>query len=120
MPIKRVLKLSKYQLFTAILFPLMLGVENAAQAEKLNAGVVMDKMTSEQRVSYVSGVIEGLAYARFVRDKPSEKGMKCIYDWFYKDNAELWKTKLFPMFDRHRDKPVGVILYVLAKKECGE
>ena len=120
MLVNKLLKLRIFKLFPAILFTTMLGAGNAAQAQALNAGAVMDNMSSDQRVGYVSGVIEGLAYARFVRDKPSEEGMKCIYDWYYKDNAERWKTTLFPMFERHRDKPVGVILHVLTKKKCGE
>ncbi|MCP4181853.1 MAG: hypothetical protein GY761_00820 [Hyphomicrobiales bacterium] len=91
----------------------------SAQAQSLNAGAVMNEMNSDQRVGYVSGVIEGLAYSRFVRDKPNETGMQCIYDWYYKDNAKRWKNSLFPVFEKYKDKPVGVILYVLTKKACG-
>ena len=114
------LKLSKCKFLPAIIFTSMLCGGNVTQAKDMNAGVVMDEMNSDQRAGYVMGVIDGLAYARFVRDKPSEEGMKCIYDWYYKDNAERWKSTLFPMFERHRDKPVSTILYVLTKKECGE
>lgn len=100
-----------------ILLPLN---SNAAHATDLTAGVVMDKMTDDQAASYVSGVIEGLAYARYVKDNPSETGMQCIYDWYYKqDNAQLWLDTLFPTFKKHSDKPVGVILYVLTKRKCG-
>ena len=87
-------------------------------AQSLNAGAVMNDMNSDQRVGYVSGVIEGLAYSRFIRDNPNETGMKCIYDWYYKDNAELWESTLFPIFEKYKDRPVGVILYVLTEKAC--
>lgn len=106
------------QLSAIMIATLLFGV-SAAEATEINADVVMNKMNSDQRVSYVSGVIEGLAYARFVRDKPDETGMKCIYDWYYADNEKRWKKTLFPMFDRHIDKPIGVILHVLTKKACG-
>lgn len=120
MLVNNALILSISKSFPAILFSTMLGAGNAALAQDVNAGAVMDKMNSDQRIGYVSGVVEGLAYARFVKDKPSEEGMKCIYDWYYKDNDKRWKETLLPMFDRHRDKPVGVILHVLTKKECGD
>lgn len=113
------LKLRNSKQLSAIMFTALLGGASAADATEINADVVMNKMNSDQRVSYVSGVIEGLAYARFVRDKPDETGMKCIYDWYYADNDKRWKETLFPVFDRHKDKPVGVILHVLTKKACG-
>lgn len=101
---------------------LVVVVENlssSANASDLNADAVINKMNAEQRFSYVAGVIEGLSYARYVKDAPNEAGMKCIRDWFYKDNSKLWLETLFPVFKKHNDKSVGVIVYVLTKKECG-
>ena len=46
----------------------------------------------------------------FVKDRPSETGMQCIYDWYYKDNAKRWTESLFPALEKHSNKPVGVIL----------
>ena len=89
-----------------------------AQANNLNAGFVLNEMNKDQRVSYIAGVIEGLAYSRFLRDKPNEKGMNCVYDWYYKGKAEQMKN-IRAWFGRHPDKPVGVLLYVLIKKDCG-
>ena len=80
----------------------------------------MEEMTDDQRIGYVSGVIEGLAYARYVKDNPDEVGMKCIYDWYYKNNKERWINTILPTFVKHKDKPIGVILYVLTKRDCGE
>lgn len=54
-----------------------------AEATDLTAGVVMEKMTSEQRPSYIAGVVERLAYARYAKDGKADQGMKCIYQWFY-------------------------------------
>lgn len=109
-----------YQHVFAAIFGSILLTTNPAEAEELNAGAVLTKMTDDQRASYVSGVIEGLAYSRYVRDKPSEEGMKCIYDWFYSDNKARWVNTLFPAFNRYKDKPVGVILHVLTRRACGE
>lgn len=92
---------------------------SAASATNLNAGYVLDKMNNDQMVSYVSGVVEGLAYARFLKDRPSEDGMNCVYSWYDKLDKQGW-TKMEAWFRRHEDKPVGVLLHVLIKKECGE
>ena len=47
--------------------PVLLGCM-AAQAEELNANAVMTLMTAEQRSSYLQGIIEGMAYARYRQD----------------------------------------------------
>jgi hypothetical protein len=40
--------------------------QQAANATDFTARVVMEKMTAEQRYSHLAGVVEGLAYARYV------------------------------------------------------
>ncbi len=119
MQVKKWLKLRIVQKLSIAILVGIVACSGSVQAQNLNAGAVMGNMNSDQRIGYVSGVIEGMAYSRFVRDKPSETGMKCIYDWYYKDNAKRWKKTLFPIFEKHKDKPVSVILYVLTKKSCG-
>jgi len=92
-----------------------------AQAQtKFTAGVVLEKMPQEERHAYVAGVIEGLAYSRYVKDNPDETGSSCIYDWYYKNTTDRWVKTILPTFVKHKDKPVGVIIYVLTKRECGE
>lgn len=90
-----------------------------ASAEEMNAGVVLEKMTVSERVSHIAGVIEGLAYARWLKDKPDAAGSQCIYDWYY-DGGEVVARKIHTWFEHHADKPVGALLYVLIKQECGE
>jgi len=97
-----------------------MGGVNLSRASEFNADVVMNEFSKEQRVNYMIGLVDGLAYARWQRDKPSNVGMKCIYDWYYKDNSALWKNTLAPVFKRYKDKPATAIIYVLTKKECGE
>ncbi len=95
---------------------MIFGSINNAQAQ--TAGDVLNKMNADQQASYIAGVIEGLAYSRFLRDKPEEAGMKCIYGWYHNGKDEKWK-QMQQWFGRHTDKPVGVLLHVLIKKECG-
>lgn len=58
-----------------------------------------------------------LAYSRYLRDKPDQSGMKCISAWYAKADSV---DKIWQWFARHPDKPAGVLLHVLIKKECGE
>jgi hypothetical protein len=107
---------AKNQVFACSIVLVVLGSTNVAHAQ--TAGDVLDKMPAEQQASYVAGVIEGLAYARFLRDKPDETGMQCIYDWYYGSGAEKW-GEIEQWFRRHADKPVGPLVHVLTERECG-
>jgi len=78
------LKLSKYQQIYIIILSVFMGGVNLSRASEFNADVVMNEFSKEQRVNYMIGLVDGLAYARWQRDKPSNVGMKCIYDWYYK------------------------------------
>jgi len=98
---------------------MMVAGVNISNASELDAGAVLNKMKEDERFGYVSGVIEGLAYSRWQRDKPDQTGMKCIYDWYYKNNSKRWENTIIPVFEKYQDKPVGAILYVLTKKKCG-
>ena len=91
-----------------------------AHAQNLDADFVLNKMNADQQVSYIAGVVEGMAYSRYLRDKPSEDGMNCLYQWYANNTGSREKSKkVDALFAQHPDKPVGVLLYVLMKKECG-
>ena len=79
----------------------------------------MQEMTNEQRASYISGIIEGLAYARFQADGKQEEGMSCIYDWYYRSGDGAMRL-ILQTFDRYGDYPPGAVLWVLTKRQCGE
>ena len=95
----------------------MFGPANAAEAKSLNAGFLLNEMNEDQQVSYISGVIEGLAYSRFLAERPSEAGMQCAYNWYYGEENR-W-PKIRALLKRHEDKPVGVLVHVLINKHCG-
>lgn len=94
-------------------------IANDVQASDLNADAVMNKMSTEERNAYLSGVVEGLAYSRYLQDRPDEAGMNCIYDWYYSDGGET-RRKIHAWFGKHPNRMSGVLLYVLIKQECGE
>jgi len=103
----------------ALAFGLSIVAANDARAQGLDADAVLNKMTSEQQTAYVAGVVEGLAYSRFLRDKPEEEGMQCINSWFYGSGKNKWQA-IENWFSRHPGQPASVLLYVLIKRECGE
>jgi len=57
---------------------------NVHRTQKVGASVlikvswyneIFKNMEAGERVSYVGGIVSGLAYARWLRDKPDEKGL---------------------------------------------
>jgi hypothetical protein len=97
-----------------------IGNAKTSYSKTINAGFVMNKMNVDQQVSYIAGVIEGLAFSRYLRDKPNQKSMKCVYGWYAENTGgpQKWK-KMEAWLAKHPDKPVGVLLYVLIKRKCG-
>jgi hypothetical protein len=87
----------------------------AAQAEELNANAVMNLMTPEQRSSYLQGIIEGMAYARYRQDG-HEAGMQCMYKFYY--DGDAGPKKVIDAFFKYRDHTPGALMAALLEKEC--
>lgn len=51
-------------------------------AEALTAGEIAQNMSTDERLAYVAGVVEGLAYARWLADGKDATGQQCIWDWY--------------------------------------
>ena len=94
-------------------------VASATDAAALTADDLLNKMSVDERVAYIAGVVGGLAYSRFLRDRPDQTGMSCVYDWYY-TGREARHRQINQWFERHLDKPAEPLLYVLIEKECGE
>lgn len=103
----------------------MLCAATPAHPQAMTAEVIMTKMTEKERYTYVAGVVEGLAYARYRSDNrdvsgenKNATGMACVYDWFYKKEAS-WThiTQAFTKFGSHYP---GAVVAALIRKECGE
>lgn len=116
---QNLLKLSKYSQIIAIITA-MIGVNISNQVVAQTAGDVVNKMEPTHQTGYLAGIVEGLAFARWVKDKPDKTGMKCIYDWYYESDTKTRFNRVRAWLERHPDKPPGALMYVLIKKECGE
>lgn len=99
-----------------VALPMLLGV-NAAHAEQLNAGAIETHLDAANRYAFMSGVVEGLAYARYVKDGKQPDGMACIYRWFYADGTA---PKVEEAFKKFPDYMPGPIILAMTQQACGE
>ena len=88
------------------------------QASALTGEEVLTTLSQDQRFGYVTGIIDALAYAQFLEEKPSEKGMKCRLDWFYKDGVESWKI-MKKWFENNPSQHAFVVINTILNRECG-
>tara|TARA_R110002072_G_scaffold232223_1_gene389549 strand:- start:11239 stop:11550 length:312 start_codon:yes stop_codon:yes gene_type:complete len=90
------------------------------EAAALTADEVLNRMNADQRFGYVSGVVDGLAASRWMRDRPNAAGMHCIYDWYLGRPAAEVLAAIETWLGRHQDQQAGILLSVLINRECGE
>ncbi len=90
----------------------------AAPANALTAAEVRKNMSDKERGAYVAGLVEGLAQARWIKDKPDKTGMKCIYDWHFQPTTRK-VNRLETLMDKYPNTQMSGIIFVLAKKACG-
>ncbi|PHR55182.1 MAG: hypothetical protein COA47_14390 [Robiginitomaculum sp.] len=117
---RKSLTLRKYSQFSAIILVAVAFISSGKEAAALTADEVLNRMTPEQSATYVNGIIEGLATARWLQDRPNAEGMNCIYDWYYQQpNSAVW-NRIIEWFERHPEQQAGALMAVLIKPECGE
>ena len=107
---------------SSLLLPI---VTSEAEATEFDAGVVMQKMTGDERAWYIQGVVEGLAYSRYERDNQHVEGeakvvtgMNCIYDWFYEKPHTI--DLIYAAFGRFPNYTPAAIINNLVKQTCSE
>lgn len=87
----------------------------AQEGRQIDAEYIMSKLSPDEQTVYFSGVIEGLAYARYMEDGGSTDGMMCIYDWFAQDrNLRMLRMG----FEEWPESAPGVIVGVLVERAC--
>lgn len=94
------------------------GLSAASPATAQNAGDVLNQMEPREQASYIAGVIEGLAFSRFLNERPETAGMQCIYDWYYESETDRWGM-IEQWLARHPERPAGAMLHVLIGRDCG-
>jgi len=90
------------------------------EANALTGKEILTKLDTDGQYHYISGAIGGIAYSRFIRDKPSQDSMKCMLDWWHQPNdTTAWDT-VKQWLEHHKEKTAEVVLYALLSKECGK
>lgn len=108
---------------SGIVLSAVVGVQ-PSYAQEMTAGVILDKMSSDERFAYINGMVEGMAYARFRKDSLAaggrdEKGMACILDWYWKGEGNT-PFKIEAAFRQHKEHMPSTIIGTMVKNECGE
>lgn len=79
-------------------------------------------MSAQDRVLFISGIVEGLAYARYKSDGKQTAGLKCIDAWFFdnkngKDGVDTIEL-IDEAFGRFPKYPPEAIIDMMAKEAC--
>jgi hypothetical protein len=104
------------------------GSLNAAHAndnkgQMVTGKLMLDELSEPEYVMFVTGMVEGMAYARFRKDtleagEKRQDGMNCIRHWFHSKPESI--LEISDAFERHPEHTPWVVLGVMLKKECGE
>jgi hypothetical protein len=78
-------------------------------AHTMTGADFFDRLTDQQRASYVDGAVEMLAYTL------PDSSAQCVYDWYYRGRGP---EQLMGALKQHRELPVTGILQVLVKRLC--
>lgn len=101
---------------TACLLALWLGPA-PAQSEPLNAGFVALEMDASDRYSFVSGIVQGLAFVERVADQATADGANCIYGWFYEEDGTM--DTIMAAFAKFQDRDPAAVISALIQRRCG-
>ncbi|WP_436397737.1 hypothetical protein [Roseobacter sp. S98] len=88
-----------------------------SEAEPLNAGFVALDMDPGDRFSFVSGIVQGLAFVQQRADQGSSDGTTCIYSWFYEEDGTM--DTIMAAFAKFEDRDPAAVLSALIQRRCG-
>ena len=115
---RNTLKLRKYLLYSAMMAGTVCLGLMAGKADALTAEDVLENMDADQLNGYLSGVVDGLATARWLAERPDASGMQCIYDWWLQTPVEPRLDQTMLWLERHPEQQVGILMSVLIGREC--
>ena len=94
---------------------------SAVPSGALTVAETRNNMSSDERFAYVGGVVEGLAFARWIADNRNTEGRDCILNWYFaNDNETARFNRQMDLFDEHPDQHLSTLMYALIREECGE
>ena len=117
---KKSLILRKYSPFSGIILSIGFVFSLPGHVSALTVEEIRRNLTTDEQTHYVTGVVEGLAFARWLADNRDQAGMNCIWNWYLGSDTEARFNQQMAMFDRHPDQQVSTLMYALIREECGE
>ena len=109
-----------YSPISGIITGIGIGLSCAGMASAFTVEEIRQNMTTDERTIYVTGVVEGLAFARWLSDDRDPAGMNCIWGWYLGDDQRAVFDAQMDMFDKHPKQQVSTLMYALIREECGE
>lgn len=86
------------------------------RADAITAAEMMKKMSQEQRIGYLTGLIDMLAYQTAAHGD-REKG-NCIVEKFYREGRDDTLKRTYEVMEKFADTRPEILLTVLANKLC--
>lgn len=117
---KKALKLTTYSSFSVMILTSVAFLAGGKDAAALTAKEVMENMSDDAQFAHISGVVDGLAFARWLADGRDDTGMKCIYDWYLGGDQAARLNAQLDWFEANPDQQVSTLMYALIREECGE
>jgi hypothetical protein len=103
-------------MFRKATFAALLVAASSSSAFAITAGEVMDKMSKEERFSYLSGLVDMHSYHSILAGKKDHA--KCIIDKFYDDKDVT--LRVYAALMKFPDKAPESILVLIMRQECKE
>lgn len=90
----------------------------------MTSGALMRDKPVGERTSYIIGVADGLAFARFRKDtltkgERDEEGMNCILGWAHEGGLG-WLLEIETALEAYPEEYPITVIAALARQECGE
>lgn len=85
------------------------------KAEDFNAGSVLQRLKTEELTAYITGIVHGLAYARY--QNGGKEGRNCVLGWFATKGTA---SQIVLAFDKYKEHQPDTIIAAMIKQQCGK
>ena len=100
-----------------VILPMMLA-SAAAEKPDLSANAMLGKMDVSDHYPFIAGIIEGIAYHRYITGNKDKAAMDCVYDWFYEDDKSV--DTIYVALAKFPSHPPAAVIAALANRKCEE
>jgi hypothetical protein len=88
-----------------------------AEETDLSGHSMLGKLEPDHRYPFIAGIIDGLAYHRYVMGGKDKEAMDCVYEWFYHDKKAV--PLIYASLGEFPDHPTAAVIAALINRKCG-